>query len=331
MSEWKPEVIRVGEVFPHPNKGNEDPKLRCDTLSYTLVYGGYPVLFRTGEFVQGDLAAYIPIDTVVPTDRDVFSFLKDSPRIKARRMRQMFSMGLLVPAPPGFEEGAQVVDYFGLEKYEPAEERRKSFGGVAIPGPTGWEFVKYTDIEGIRRYKNVLQHGEQVVITEKIHGTNARFCWDGEKLWVGSRTVIKKRDATTNWWHIANHFSLEEKLSQFPGIIFFGEIFGKSVQDLTYGIDHKDFLVFDTFDTKMMRYNDWHVTQELASAAGLRTVPILYEGPWLGFEEHKSLAEGTSTLSSHVREGYVVKPVHERSEHMGRVILKCIGEGYLLR
>lgn len=336
MTEWTPEVVQVGEVFPHPNKDNPDPAMKCDTLSYTEVFGGYPVLFRTGEFKTGDIAAYIPVDTVVPEDHPMFAFLGNHRRIKAKRLRGMFSMGMLVACPqePAMKVGDSVKDYFGLVKYEPSEEGFKSSRGMAVAGPTGWEFPKYTDIEALRRNKNVLVVGEEVVILEKVHGSNARYCWDDkeEKLWVGSHNVIKKRDGEVNWWHIANKLGLEEKLSKFPGTIFFGEIYGKSIQNLTYGLTTKEFRVFDTFDTKKNAYNDWDKTVALTAEAGLELVPVLYRGPWLGVDRHIEMAEGQSMIASHVREGFVVKPVIDRWEHRcGRVILKHIGEGYMLR
>ena len=61
-------------------------------------------------------------------------------------------------------------------------------------------------------------------------------------------------------------------------------------------------------------------------------MPTLYVGPWLGFDAHKDLAEGKSTIAGHVREGFVVKPTKERyADRFGRVILKLVGEGYNLR
>ena len=62
------------------------------------------------------------------------------------------------------------------------------------------------------------------------------------------------------------------------------------------------------------------------------TVPLLYRGAWK--LELVSLAEGKTTFpgANHVREGLVVKPVEERWDFTcGRVVLKYIGEGYLLR
>lgn len=333
MTEWTPEVVRIGEIYPHPNKDHEDPKLRCDTLSITHVYGGYPVLFRTGEFNTGDLAAYIPIETIVPEDHPAFAFLGSHRRIRAKKLRGVFSMGMLLPAPEGMKEGDSVVEYFGLTKYEPAEERLKMAHGENIKGPEKWNFPRYTDIEALRRHKTFLALGEEVVITEKIHGQNARFCWDSEekKLWVGSRTMIKKRDSAVNWWHVANKLNLEEKLAKFPGIVFFGEVYGKSIQDLTYGLDHKSLRIFDTYDTVKCQYNDWDETVRLVREAGLELVPVIYRGPWQGYEASAHFAEGKSTICDHVREGFVVKPVKEMTASFGRVIFKHIGEGYLLR
>lgn len=334
MTEWLPEVVCIGDVSPHPNRNSADPNLKCDTLSITHVHDGYPVLFRDGEFKKGDLAAYLPIETVVPENHPLFAFLGDRRRIKAKRIRGVFSMGVLVPAPKDFEIGQSVVEHFGLEKYEPAEERFKMAHGTNVPGPSGWEFPRYTDVEALRRYKTVLDIDEQVVITEKIHGQNGRFCYDDEKkLWVGSRTMIKKRDGAINWWYVVNKLDLEEKFAKYPFTVFFGEVYGKSVQNLTYGLqDEKSLRIFDTLDAKAGKYNDWDRTVEIAKDIGLEVVPELYRGLWKGFDAHASLAEGQSTIANHVREGFVVKPLKERYVHRcGRVIFKHIGEGYLLR
>lgn len=337
MSEWKPEVVRIGEIHPHPNKDNPDPNLRCDTLSLTEVMGGYPVLFRTGEFSEGDLAAYIPVETLVPVSNPIFAFLGDHNRIKAKRMRGVFSMGMLVAAPSDMNEGDSVIDALGLTKYLPPEEGSKMSSGPVEKGPDGWDFPKYTDLEGLRTKKNVLQLGEHVVITEKIHGTNSRFCHDGERLWVGSRETIKKEpgaDATfTNWWwKLASTLGLDKKLSQKQFIVFFGEIYGKTVQDMTYDSETLQFRIFDTYDVKAGRYNDWEKTCELTAEVGLETVPVLYKGPWEGYDVHLPLSEGVSTIANHLREGYVVKSLAERYVHrIGRVIFKMIGESYLLR
>jgi hypothetical protein len=62
----------------------------------------------------------------------------------------------------------------------------------------------------------------------------------------------------------------------------------------------------------------------------VRLAPVLWDGPWS--PELLKLADGESVLGKHIREGFVVRPIEERREPgLGRVILKCKGEQYLLR
>lgn len=324
MSEFHVRVVRVGKVEHHPS---------AHSLDITHVYD-YPVVVRRGDFTEGDLAVYVPIDSIVP-DTEEWAFLGGKCRIKAKKLRGVFSQGLLTRLPnPGafcdvaYCEGDDVREAMGITKYEPPLPL--STGGECEPAPKGWMFPVYTDVEGLRRHPGVLVPGEEVVIHEKIHGTNFRACHDGERLWVGSHTQIKRRDVLNIYWHTALDATLAGKLSQFPMHVFFGEVYGQ-VQDLKYGVSRGTLLrLFDVFDVRKGCYLDHDDAKALAASCGLDWVPELYRGPWDPMLS--SLAEGQSTLADHVREGFVVKPVKERwNDACGRVILKRIGEGYLLR
>lgn len=115
--------MRIGEVIKHPN---------ADTLSITNVHGGYPCIIRTGDFKQGDLAVYVPIDSLVPVAMPCFSFLagskgKERERVKAKKLRGIFSMGLLVELPVtlrpgGWKEGDDVAEALNVTKYLPPSE-----------------------------------------------------------------------------------------------------------------------------------------------------------------------------------------------------------------
>lgn len=321
MSEFHVNVIKLGVIEPHPS---------ADRLEVTRVHGGYPCIIKKGNFQPGDLAIYVPIDTVLP-DTEHFAFLSasDRKRLRAKKLRGVLSMGLIIPAEHGMVEGQDVAQYLGITKYEPPNPLM--MGGQNESPPVGWDFVKYTDIDGLRRYLDILQVGEEVVATEKIHGANGRFVHDGARLWVGSRTCIKRRDPGNVWWQVAINLELESRLAAAPHHIFFGEVFGP-VQDLKYGqkSGHPAFRVFDIFDIKQGRYLDHDDAVALAEQLNLAWVPQLKRGCW----DHTwyDLAEGNSTLASHVREGFVVKPVKERyNDRIGRVILKMHGEGYLTR
>lgn len=330
MSEWKPEVVQVGTVTPLENS---------DALSITQIYGegGYPCIVKRDAFKPGDLAAYIPIDSVVDTTRPEFAFLaregRASERISAKRLRGTFSMGLLVPAPDGMPAGADVAAHFGLRKYEPPApgiQGGPSAGSMneADPGlmPT------YTDIEGLRRWPDVLTEGEEVVITEKIHGENFRAVHDGERLWVGSRTNIKADAPSSRWWMAARELGLANILKDAPMTAIYGEACGYT-GGFPYGVPRgkAGLRAFDALDARSRRYFDYDDFSGLCLASGIPMAPVLYRGPW--HPSLRELANGQSTIDpSHIREGIVIRPTKERwHPKLGRVILKIHGEAFLLK
>lgn len=323
MSEFHVRVVRVGEVRAHPN---------ADSLSITDVDGGYPVIFRTGDFQSGDLAAYLPVDSVVRVSDPKFAFLanKDKPRemerIRAKRLRGSFSMGMLVKADPSWALGQRVQDELGVTKYEPPEP---SDGDEKDPG-----FIPvYTDIEGLRAHGDLLRDGEEVVLTEKIHGANGRWCFHEGRLWCGSHTRTKQRDPNNGWWRVADRHNLETKLATVPGIVIYGEVYG-NVGGFKYGADKGDLklILFDALDIKTNEYLEYDDFLALAKKLELPTVPELYRGPWsLDLKRH---ADGNTTLgSAHIREGFVVRPILKRFEPTlgGRCILKLHSEAFLLQ
>jgi RNA ligase (TIGR02306 family) len=379
MSEWKVRVVKIQNIEKHPN---------ANSLSIINVDGGYPVIFKTTDFKEGDLAVYIPIDSIVPSSKE-FEFLGKHRKIVAKRLRGIFSMGLLIPAKEGMKEGDIVDKVLNIEKYEPEIEAiGKGKGGKVQGGETEKDpgFIPvYTDIDGFRKYGKPFSQvveNKEVIVTEKLHGCNCRYLYDNvrNKLWVGSHNKIKRspfyaaslpekafrnfallvyllfrrftilcrlfkrvfawakehrsREIPDNLWcSVAKKYNLEEKLKKYPNVVFYGEIFGQ-VQDLKYGADKNEVFVrfFDAYDVKTGKYLDWNVTKKMISDMGLETVPILYRGVWQ--EELVELRNGNTTIigANHTREGFVVKPTVEMwDSRIHRVILKFVGEDYLLR
>jgi RNA ligase (TIGR02306 family) len=320
MSEFHIQVVRLGAVEPHPD---------ADTLSITLVHGGYPCIIRTGELHEGELAVYVPVDALVPVDRPATAFLaprakKGFARIRALRLRGIFSMGLLLPAEPGWEEGQDVRALLGIEKYEPPEP------SAAEEAAPELSILPVYDLDGLRRWPNLLQEGEEVVLTEKVHGANGRACWHEGALRVGSRNQMKLTEGDTIWARLARAWGLEEKLRDSPYALYF-EVYGP-VQDLRYGKGELRGAVFDVLELRSRRWLDVDEADAFVASLGLPRVPVLHRGPWSA--ALCALAEGPTVIGegAHVREGFVVRPVRERVDRRaGRVVLKLHGEGYLLR
>ncbi len=318
-TEFQVKFVRIGEMTRHPN---------ADKLSLVSV-DGYPVVVRTEDYKTGDLAVYVPVDAIVPTTRPEFAFLKhegkDTHRIRAAKLRGIFSMGLLVkPQGETFteEEIANNVitstdppyslplhEYLGIEKYIPPEERAllsQGLTGGNRPKKKGPKLPVY-GLDPLRKYGDVLQEGEEVVITEKIHGCNARYYHDGSRLWVGSHKTM--RGSTRHriveffsqmkiklfnflgiehrahlvgnvgdvWWEIAEQYKLKEKLSKKPGFVLYGEIYGEGVQaGFTYDSPKgRKFRAFDVYDLKNQRFLDYADFRVFVEEIGLQPTDIV--------------------------------------------------------
>jgi RNA ligase (TIGR02306 family) len=348
MSEFVVPVVRINKVERHPN---------ADTLSVTEAEG-CPVIFRTGDYQVGDLAIYVPVEAVVPLSNPAFAFLsnkegKTTERIKAKKLRGIFSMGLLVPLSTAYgdltverlipsdlwgrAEGRDVRELLGITKYVEPEKNIKLGGGNRERAVDAHTAPIY-DIESHRKYRHLYQPGEEVVVTEKIHGCNGRFVFrqgdeDAEpRLYVGSRNHFL-REGDDVWWRVARQYGLAEKLARWPNVVLYGEVYGQ-VQDLKYGTNSQDplrFAAFDAYDKGQGRYLDYVQFHDLCEDLGVPTVPALYQGPYdPGFIE--PLALGKSVLADQIKEGIVIKPTVNRwDQHLGRVITKLVGEQYLLR
>lgn len=202
MSTFSVPVVRIGSVTKHPN---------ADSLSVVQV-DGENVVFRTGDFDEGDVAIYVPVDAVVPTTIPGTEFLGERPkdrRIRAKRLRGVYSEGLLLPygtttmaLHPDLRVGRPTVfgrdmsAELGITKYEePVPEAMGGSGGSVKSGgqtespPQG--AVVY-DIEAYKKHKHLLVEGERVIITEKLHGTNFRAGYTNDKFYVGSRNNFWK-------------------------------------------------------------------------------------------------------------------------------------------
>lgn len=319
---------------PHPN---------ADSLSLVRVYDGYVVCVRTQDWIGVDRGAYIPPDNVVP-DTPEFSFL-DKRRIKAKKFRGIMSQGLLVPAPIGSNIGDDVTEILGVKRYIPEADRETNIPSEAETSPP-FPGVKY-DVESWFKYKRLLPLGTEVVVTEKIHGTNARYTFQQDRMWVASRSFYRKYDEKNIYWSVLKENPwIETFCRNNPGVILYGEIYGW-VQDLKYGAapGEKWFRAFDVLGTDG-RFWDFNVVMDNLRMAlsepidgkhylegAYVYVPILYRGV---LEENtiEDLMNGKTTIpnTTHVREGVVVKPINEMwDDRHGRIILKAVSPEYLSR
>lgn len=353
MSSLIVEVCEIKNIEPHPN---------ADRLEIATVKG-WNVIIQKGQYQIGDMVVFIPPDSVLPQsliEEYQLDYLKNNGRVGTVKLRGFISQGLVLPSPSN-REGIDVAKVLGITKYEVPEPTFYKSGKVVSKKKTNPLFDKYTDIENIKNFDTVFAEGEMVVVTEKLHGTNARFgnlpitissdqpllyrisAWlkklFGQKyefVW-GSHNVQK---GTTNhdhfygedvWGKIAKKYDLANILPN--GYIFYGEIVGTNIQDLNYGFTKENELfVFDIKNTETGEYLDWDLVEKWCYTLGLNTVPLFYCGVY-----DKSQLDlwtiGQSWLHpSQIREGCVIRPSEESNDRrIGRKILKSISPDYILR
>lgn len=368
MSTFSVKVIRIRAIEPIEN---------ADAIELAVI-GDYRSVVKKNEFSKGDLAVYIPEAALVPdwllekmglTGRLAG---KDKNRVKAVKLRGCLSQGILYPVRQlkkttasleytadgdviVVNEGDDVADLLKIVKWEP--EIPAQFAGELYNA--GTRFTINYDVENFKKFPDVLVEGEDVVFTEKLHGT---FCGVG---------ILPKKDANPKHWHdrivvfskglgarglcftntennsrnvyiraLTKKKVFENLLRVYDNIdvpvFILGEVFGKGVQDLAYDTD-LDFRVFDVaggYRDEEQAFWPWELVETTAWSLGLQSVPALYKGPFSKEKmiEYTTGKESVSGKEAHIREGIVIKPWNERVvDDLGRVILKSVSEDYLLR
>lgn len=321
MSIHKVDVIRIDKIEPHPN---------ADRLGIVRV-GGFVCVVGLDSWPENALACYIQPDSLVDTRRPEFAFLRnaeknrDFERIRVKKLRGVYSQGLLIPAPEGLKEGDDAAEMLEVTHYEPPLQVT---GGESEPTPAG-VFNHSYDVENYNRFLGLFNDGEEVIASEKIHGSSLKAAWTDNRLYVGSRNEWKKESDNIYWLGVRKYPQIVDFLKAHPNYMVFGEVYGR-VQSLHYGLDNDvDLRLFDIAYGN--QWLGWDESQSMAEEWKLPWVPMLYRGP---FDEEylRKIAEGDSALpnAKHLREGIVVKPVVERTTlELGRVQLKIISNRYL--
>ena len=357
MADFEVRMRRL-EIMGHPD---------ADRLEIARV-GGYRAVVPRGMYLTGDIAAYIPEMSIVPNDilREMGLVDEESGkgrlagpdgnRVRAKRLRGVLSQGLvysgrLLDADTcNREEGEDVAGLLGITKWEPPIP--PEMAGALERYDLGDKLVSY-DVEDVKKHPERLQEGEFCTMHEKIHGSLCYFVVgpDNDTVRISSKgraasQLVFASEGVDNIYtrmgekygydlvEIADWFADHEDTDDGGAIRtqtahIFCEVYGKKVQDLHYGTD-LDMAVFDVMVNG--KYASQAQIYECLKGCSLRPVPLAYEGPYYEsiMMEHtsgRSLVPG----AGHMREGVVVRPVPEREDMDGRVVLKSVSPEYLTR
>jgi len=245
------------------------------------------------------------------------------------------------------EEGDDVAEVLGITKYEPPIPG-------SMQGVVRGDFFGYTlnyDIDNIKSWPDAFEEGEEVVMTEKLHGTFCQIGYHPDKGWyvaskgLGAKGYVFDLEKTDNVYTRAfkEHKEKLEFLRDFMGgsFIVCGEIAGRGIQDLHYDLDKPEFRVFDIYCWDETIANGTFM--DFATLFGnlkyfdLPSVPVLYTGPYSKIVLDMYTSGNTEIgFNVHIREGIVIKPAIEhlsgrKNRYHHRVIVKSINDAYLMR
>lgn len=359
MTDLKVEIVKINSILNHPNAD------RLEIL--TLENKDWQIISKKGSHKVNDLVVYFPIDSILPKNVEDLIFPPESKikleghRIRSIKLRGALSQGMIIsPYDLGLtfkKLGDDVTKELGITKYEPIVKQSHSNPKAVYYKQVNPYFNKYTDIGNSKNYPDIFQEGEEVVFTEKIHGTNFRAGWvpyypntlfkkllkflklsPSYEFVYGSHNVQLQNKFIYNGFYENNIYAeivykeeLKERLNHNE--VVYGEIYGDGVQkDYTYGCKSgvRNLVLFDVKkDNKFLDYDefiDWCKYKNIDHA------PELYRGPF-NKEVILSLRDGPSLLdhSQKIREGGVLRPLKEGSCYLGRKILKYISDNYLLK
>lgn len=181
------EIVKITEVVNHPLAD------RLDLVRFANKEGilGWQVVVGKEEFQVGNLAIYIPIDSILPQKLEDLLFPQDSKiklsnhRIRSIKIRQYLSQGMIIgfrkelfnlyPTLSKKKFGDNVTDLLEIKKFEPP----LSHISKSIKGRQQKKnhplFSKYIDLEHFKKYPNIFQPEDMVYISEKLHGSNQRM------------------------------------------------------------------------------------------------------------------------------------------------------------
>ena len=366
MSEFRVPLTTIKEVFPHPN---------ATALEFVKCYD-FNVIVTKDKYKVGDQVIYVPIDSVLPQSlADKLFPVGSKIRLNKNRIRQIkirgeYSQGMIIDLEDivieqGIFYGMLEQDFstvLGITKYEPGPAPFESVPGKKRQKPKENPlFHQYNGVENIKWYPDLFAEGEEVVIQEKLHGSNCRASilpysantpWKKFKKWLGfapefeycygsNMVQLQERKNYKGWYGENVYGNVLKKVDAFnkikPGETIYGELIGEGIQkNYSYGHKEHHFVLFDVKKLQQDSTQLWLTPEEVrhfAKERGFDLVPVLYSGPFKK-ELTAELIKQPSTYhpETKVMEGVVIKSKDNYNDERmpsNKKALKLINEKYL--
>jgi RNA ligase (TIGR02306 family) len=158
----------------------------ADKIEQALI-GGWNCIIQKGEYNLGDLVVVATTDAVIPQEMsdamEVTNYLRKGQRVRTVKLRGVYSECLIIPLkfspykgkPNEYYEGRDMMQELNIFKYEPPVKQITLGSGKKIRYQENPNFLVYYKFPNQKNVPNMFNEEDEVQITRKIHGTNARF------------------------------------------------------------------------------------------------------------------------------------------------------------
>jgi RNA ligase (TIGR02306 family) len=338
------------------------------------VVGGWNAIIKKGEYTVGDYVVVATTDAVIPQEISdsigVTNYLRKGQRVRTVKLRGVYSECLIIPfnSLPQMQknyakgigyfwkEGEDLMEHLGIFKYEPPAIQIQLASGRKLKYHQNPNFGIYYKFPNLKNVAGMFTGEDEVEITRKLHGTNARYgivkkkkisIWDKVKRffgneWVeyeyvyGSHNVEKGSDSqgfydTDVWRTVADKYKIREKLWDLfkqwkdyygieEGIVIYGEIYGAGIQkNYDYGLQDIEYAGFDV--TINGEYCSLPKSIDIHyNILDLPYVPILYAGEWSQEIQDSFVFNNFIQGTKVPHEGIVIKNIDGNRQKVAKVI-----------
>lgn len=327
-----------------------------------VVVGGWNCIAQKGEQKIGDVVVIATTDAVIPQalsdEIGITNYLRKGGRVRTVKLRGVYSECLIIPTKYSsgkIKEGEDLMAEFGIYKYEPPVKMVQLSNGKKIRYQTNPNFHVYYKFPNLKNVPDLFTEEDEVEITRKIHGTNARYGivkktklsffdkvkkffrladkWIDYEFVVGSHNVEKGSDSngfydTNVWYDIEKKYDIKAKLWDYvkrnpeigDGITLYGEIYGAGIQKgYDYGLKEIEFVGFDIKQDGeyLSTFNSKEV---IKNGLALPYVEVLYFGNWSQTIQDNYVFNNFIPNTKVPEEGIVIKDYTGAREKVAKVI-----------
>jgi hypothetical protein len=161
------------------------------------------------------------------------------------------------------------------------------------------------------------------------------YCYGSNNVQRQNKSESETYYGTDVYARIIKNYNLKDISKRWPGYVFYGEIYGPTIQKgYGYGLknDEIQFVLFDILEQKKdsERWLSYNEVADFCDLYGIPRVPLLYRGKW-NKELAVNLAKGNSIFcpEQKVIEGVVVK--HDNVFDLSRAKIKIINPEYTMK